>query len=134
MILNMRLNYIAQLNEIPEQYLKRITRSVKDFVRSQFGIANPTAADKFFLPQTQGGLGIEDPTNVATRAYIEEYMLALNSGREELTARIMRANQDKLEQIACGNKQLFMQTNKTAHTQQCRRPQPRSAVLHLWHA
>ena len=121
MILNMRLNYIAQLNEIPEQYLKRITKSVKDFVRSQFGIANPTATDKFFLPQTQGGLGVEDPVNVATRAYIEEYMLAINSGREELTARIMRANQDKLEQIACGNKQLLTHTDKAAHTQQCRR-------------
>lgn len=91
-IINSRLNYVAQLHEIPKQTKDQIKNEIQNLVRAQFGLAQPTIIARMYTEEKWGGLGIEDPANVADRALLAEYMLAMNSQKEAYTADIMQAN------------------------------------------
>ena len=78
-ILNSRLNYVAQLQEIPSASKEAIQKEIQHLLRAQFGLAQPTTLARMYTEEKWGGLGIEDPANVADRAMLAEYIIAMNS-------------------------------------------------------
>ena len=88
-ILNSRLNYIAQLHEIPDTQKHAIKQEIHKLARQQFGLSAPTTTARLYSYEKWGGLGLEDSDNVADRAYVAEYLIALNSQKEQYTAAIL---------------------------------------------
>ena len=119
MILSARLNYVAQIQEIPLTEQKAILQACLSLTKQQHGLSNPTINAKLFSHPTRGGLGVEDPQNVADRATVAEYVMALNSTKEEYTAAVMRDNIKRIEDLAHNIKPIPRRTGKNTHTITC---------------
>ena len=120
MIMSSRLNYTAQLNEIPAKYADAIAKEVESLARAQFGLSGPTIKHRMYTPDNRGGLGLEDPTNVATRAALSEYIIAINSDKEAYTAAILKANAEKVQYLSRHAQHIPRRTGAAVHTPQCR--------------
>ena len=119
MILSARLNYTAQNNEIPPADQNKILDACKTLAKQQYGFARPSITAKLFTHQTAGGMGLENPQNVADRATVTEYVMALNSEREKYTADIMRDNMCRIDDIAHNIKPVQRRIGKAVHTIAC---------------
>lgn len=78
-IINSRLNYTAQLHELPTTYKTQLASEIHKLLRVQYGLAQPTTLSRMHTDEAWGGLGVEDPNNVADRAMLAEYLIAMNS-------------------------------------------------------
>lgn len=103
MILSARLNYTAQNNEIPPAEHRKIMDACKTLSKQQYGFAKPSITAKLFTHPTEGGMGVENPLNVADRATVAEYLMALNSEREKYTADIMKDNIRRINNMTRGS-------------------------------
>ena len=119
MILSARLNYTAQNNEIPLAAQKQIKDACQTLAKQQYGFAQPSITAKLFAHPTEGGMGLENPQNVADRATVAEYVLALNSEKEQYTAEIMRDNIKRIDDMAHAIKPISRRTASTNHTPRC---------------
>ena len=115
-IINSRLNYVAQIHEIPQQSKDKINKEIQNLVRAQFGLDQPTILARMYTEQQWGGLGIEDPANVADRAMLAEYMMAINSGKEAYTAEIMQENASHSTEMARTDQAQHRKTKAQMHT------------------
>ena len=115
-----RLNYVAQLHEIPQTVKHAITQDIHLLVRNQFGLATPTILHSVYTPPDQGGLGLENANNLADRAMVTEYILALNSTKEAYTAKLLRENAETITRKLPSLTNPKRLTGKTTHTAWCR--------------
>ena len=119
MIMSARLNYTAQNNEIPPAAQKQIKEACQTLAKQQYGFAQPSITAKLFTHPTEGGMGLENPQNVADRATVAEYVMALNSEKEQYTAEIMRDNIKRIDDMAHAIKPIARRTASTNHTPRC---------------
>jgi ribonuclease HI len=105
MIICTRLNYVAQMYEIPARARDKMEKQCNKLVKAQHGYPMATATQKLYTRWEDGGDGIEHPGDVADRALIHEYFIALNSEVEERMAKIMKQNIEKVNQLAGGDPQ-----------------------------
>ena len=115
-----RLNYVAQLHEIPPANKEEIRHAIHKLVRAQYGLADPTILARIHTEEKWGGLGIEDPENVADRATLAEYMIALNSQKEAYTAAILQENARHSATLAGTDQAVKRRTKSQMHTASCR--------------
>ena len=119
-IMSSRLNYTAQIHEIPTTHKRVIKAEVNKLARAQFGIAGPSITHRLYTPPDQGGLVLDDPDNVADRAMVTEYLIALNSNKEQYTAKLLRENAAAVQHTLPIHKPPPRKTRATSHTPWCR--------------
>ncbi|HEY9758904.1 MAG TPA: reverse transcriptase family protein, partial [Oculatellaceae cyanobacterium] len=124
LIMSTRLQYVAQLHYIPHKSIKQMERACNILAKSQFGLPNSTAnAALYAKPDTQLGLGLEHPGDVANRTIVDEYVKALNSTKESYTASILKENIELVKRKSWNVKtqdKLRSVTSITEHAPNCR--------------
>ena len=103
LILSTRLNYIAQMYELPAVARDTMEKQVNKLVKAQYGYPTATATQKLYTATDDGGDGMEHPGDLADRALIHEYYLALCSEVEKRTAKIMEQNIQRISQLSGGD-------------------------------
>ncbi|HEY9760040.1 MAG TPA: RNase H family protein, partial [Oculatellaceae cyanobacterium] len=125
LIMTTKLQYIAQIHQIPSNIIKKMEKSCNQLAKAQFGLPNCTATASLYTnADTQLGLGLEHPGDVVNRTVVDEYVKALNSEKEAYTAEIMKANIKLVRKNSWRVKKicnLVHVTETTEHALHCRK-------------